>query len=293
MVQRYFCPNCRKSFSISNNNGMRIHKEKIHMAIKLLCESNGIRAISRTLNIHQETVLKILSIAGKQSYKFTEDKVRNVKCEVMAVDEIHTIVQAKDWNVYPKKDDVGSQYTFLAVDLKSRFILNSLTGQRSQDNAVKFFEKVKDRVIGRFQLNTDAWNGYCGCKGHKNAVKTVFGDEIDHATEEKQFKKLGQFVSRSLAKTIRKRRVGNPDLEMASTSYVERTNLTLRNFNRRFTRSTLGFSKKLLNLRYSVSLFTWHQNFARKHTTLKTTPAIVLGVLSTIVSIQDLWSYTC
>lgn len=271
---------------------MRIHKDKINMVIKLLCESSGIRSISRTMNIHQQTVLKILEISGKLAYRHAEDKVRNVTCEVLQVDEIHSIVHAKDWNVQPKVESLGSQYTFLAIDAKSRFIVNSLTGQRTHQNAVKFFEKVKDRVMNRFQLNTDAWNGYAGSRGTKNAVKHVFGDEIDHATEEKEFMKLGQFVSRSLAKTVRKRRIGNPDLDKASTSYVERTNLTLRLFNRRFTRSTLGFSKKLINLRHSISLFSWHQNFARKHTTLKTTPAIVLGVSSTIMTIQELWNYT-
>jgi hypothetical protein len=39
-------------------------------------------------------------------------------------------------------------------------------------------------------------------------------------------------------------RRGNPDPERISTSYMERTNLTIRLFNRRFTRLTLGYSKK-------------------------------------------------
>jgi hypothetical protein len=72
---------------------------------------------------------------------------------------------------------------------------------------------------------------------------------------------------------------------------VERTNLTLRLFNRRFTRCTLGYSKKLINLRHSVSLFAWNFNFARKHATLKTSPAIAMGISVAIMTVDQLWNY--
>jgi len=271
---------------------MRIKKEKIHAVIRLLCESNGIRAIHRLTGLHQETVLKILELSGKLADKFQNDKIKNVNCEVLQADEIHTMVHAKDWNVFPKDPMKGSQYAFLAVDAKSKLIINSLIGQRTIDNAVKFFSTVKERVAGRFQLNTDAWNGYSGSVGRKNSIKTVFRTEIDHATEEKHFYKKGQFVSRSLAKTVRKPRVGNPDLGRASTSFVERTNLTLRQFNRRFTRCTLGYTRKFINLRHSLSLFSWHFNFVRKHTTIKSTPAIASGIALAIMTVVELWDYT-
>src|SRR5207302_8850038 len=48
-------------------------------------------------------------------------------------------------------------------------------------------------------------------------------------------------------------------------SHVERTNLSVRLFTRRFTRLTLGYSKKLANLKHAVALFVAHFNFCRKH----------------------------
>jgi transposase-like protein/IS1 family transposase len=289
IIQRYFCPECGKTFSHSNNHGMRIKKDKIHMVIKLLCESSGIRAISRLTGLHQQTVLKILKLSGQLSNLCMNEKIKNVKCEVIQADEIYTMVYCKDWNNISRDRSWGSQYSFLAIDAKSKLIVSSVTGQRTLENAVKFLQMLKSRVSGCFQLNTDAWSGYAGIRGHKSSIKTVFGSEIDHATEEKEFWKKDRFISKSLAKTIRKSRIGNPDLGKASTSYVERINLTLRNFNRRFTRCTLGYSKKLINLRYSMSLFIWNYNFARKHMKNKTTPAIAAGISFDIMTVCELW----
>lgn len=45
------------------------------------------------------------------------------------------------------------------------------------------------------------------------------------------------------------------------TSHVERNNLTIRTFMRRFTRLSLGFSKKLENLESAINLFMGYYNF--------------------------------
>jgi hypothetical protein len=54
-------------------------------------------------------------------------------------------------------------------------------------------------------------------------------------------------------------------MDNATTAHAERTNLSVRLFNRRFTRCTLGYSKKLENLKHAFALFAWHFNFCRKH----------------------------
>jgi len=72
--------------------------------------------------------------------------------------------------------------------------------------------------------------------------------------------------------------LGQPNIDTICTSHVERQNLNIRLFNRRFTRLTLGFSKKLSNLRHSVALFACYWNFCWKHTTTKQTPAQKAGL---------------
>jgi hypothetical protein len=76
-----------------------------------------------------------------------------------------------------------------------------------------------------------------------------------------------------------------------STSHVERTNLSVRLFTRRFTRLTLGYSKKLQNLKHAVALFLAHFNFCRVHSTHKQTPAMAAGLADHAWSVSELLSH--
>jgi len=81
---------------------------------------------------------------------------------------------------------------------------------------------------------------------------------------------------------------GNPDPAHISTSYVERSNLTLRMGNRRFTRLTNAFSKKVENHRHMVALFFLYYNFCRVHSTLRVTPAMEAGISDHIWSLEEM-----
>lgn len=73
-----------------------------------------------------------------------------------------------------------------------------------------------------------------------------------------------------------------------STSYVERQNLTMRMQIRRMTRLTNAHSKKLRNHKAATALHFCHYNFARRHETLRTSPAMAAGVSDRLWSTDDL-----
>ena len=71
---------------------------------------------------------------------------------------------------------------------------------------------------------------------------------------------------------------GSPNLDLISTSYAERANLTMRMSMRRFTRLTNAFSKKLENHVASFALWSMWYNFGRVHQTIGKTLAMAAGI---------------
>ena len=83
---------------------------------------------------------------------------------------------------------------------------------------------------------------------------------------------------------------GAPDRQHTTTSHVERANLTMSMGMRRFTRLTNGFSKKIENHMFAVSLHFMHYNFARVHKSLRVTPAMEAGISDHAWSIEEIVS---
>ena len=81
---------------------------------------------------------------------------------------------------------------------------------------------------------------------------------------------------------------GNPDLKNVSTSIVERSNLSIRMGNRRFTRLTNAFSKKMENHMHAMSFYFMVYNFVKIHSSVKCSPAMAAGVTNTLWSIEDI-----
>ena len=147
-------------------------------------------------------------------------------------------------------------------------------------------EDCASRIKNRVQITTD---------GHESlleAVEQAFGADIDYAQLQKIYGAVAENDTRySPAKCIgcdMKVVSGDPDPKHVSTSYVERSNLTLRMGMRRFTRLTNAFSKKVENHRHVVSLFFLYYNFCRVHPTLRVTPAMEAGISDHVWSIEEL-----
>ncbi len=292
MVQRFQCLKCGTSFSEAQPlEGVRIDTAKAAQVVHLLVEGVGIRAISRLTRLHQETVLNVLESAGEHCAKLLAAKVRNVKVESVQVDETFCFVGCKQRNNAGNNYHLGDQYLFLAIDSKSKIILNHIIGKRDSGNTYWLVNDLNERVAGRFQLTSDAFAPY------KNCVAKALGDRVDFAQLMKLYgTKVGPDSKNAEVRYspppivgIRKTVVsGNPDKSLISTSYVERTNLSIRLFQRRFTRLTLGYSKKIEFLRHSVALFIAHFNFCRKHSAHGQTPACAASLTGHTWKIEEL-----
>ncbi|MGH7984808.1 MAG: hypothetical protein ACREQX_00755 [Candidatus Binataceae bacterium] len=98
------------------------------------------------------------------------------------------------------------------------------------------------------------------------AIRRAFDSRVDYAQQIKVFASelnagRGRYSPPVMTKAQTDILLGDPSVEHISTSFVERQNLTVRMENRRFTRLTNAFSKKLANLKASVALHYAHYNF--------------------------------
>jgi hypothetical protein len=117
-------------------------------------------------------------------------------------------------------------------------------------------------------------------------------EDVDYAqvvkTYEADFVGEGRYSPPKIASTEKTPICGAPIAEYVSTSYVERSNLSMRMGMRRFTRLTNAFSKKLENHCAAVSLYVAHYNLVRQHRTIRVTPAVAAGVESRMWGLDEL-----
>jgi IS1 family transposase len=257
--------------------------------IHLLCEGSSIRAITRLTGASKNTVVRLLVDAGRACGEYQDRTLRNLPCKRVQLDEIWSFVYSKQDNVKRAKSapaNAGDAWTWTAICADSKLLISTLVGRRDTDYAVYFVDDLRSRLAQRVQVTSD------GHRPYLIAMDTVFGDDADYAMLVKTYGADPQAEKRySPAKFVSARKTkisGNPDPKHVSTSYAERQNLTMRMHMRRFTRLTNGFSKKLENLAYQVSLHQMFYNFVRIHQTLRVTPAMAAGVTDRLWEVSDI-----
>ncbi len=273
----------------------RLSDDRRAAIINALCEGNSIRATARLTGANKETVMKLLVEAGEFASAYQDIAHRNLKTIRVEADEIWAFVGAKQRRAVRPGD--GDIWTFTAIDSDSKLIMSWLVGPRTQENFDAFMVDLRSRVTRRIQLTTDGHGSYL------TAVRRAFKvGEIDYAQLVKQYGQLETGVDASrrysppvCTGALKVRQIGRPDPDLVSTSYIERSNLTLRMQNRRYTRLTNAFSKKAENHAHAASLFFLHYNYCRPHQTLtkaaqgvKTTPAMASGLTDKVWTVENI-----
>ena len=157
-----------------------------------------------------------------------------------------------------------------------------------------FMDDLCSRLTNRVQLTSDGHNSYL------QAVEGAFGADVDYAQLVKMYgvapeSAKGRYSPAECTGARKTWIEGDPDPKHVSTSYAERSNLTIRMHVRRFTRLTNAFSKKVENHAYAVALHMMYYNFVRIHSTLRMTPAMAAGVsdrlweMSDIIAMLEVW----
>jgi IS1 family transposase len=183
-----------------------------------------------------------------------------------------------------------AQYIFLPLDRTSKGILSYKVGKRNTNTTTEIIADLKDRVLSRPHISTDAFKPY------REVIEDFFGDECQYGRIIKQYRRVpGNQAARryspgDVVKVSRRRIIGHQ--REICTSHVERVNLSIRMQSRRFTRLTNGFSKKLANHKAAVALYAAHYNFCREHISIGMTPAMAVGLTGHCWTIEELLEQT-
>lgn len=176
--------------------------------------------------------------------------------------------------------------TWVGLDADTKLVASWYVGSRDSEAAMMFMDDLAPRLTSRVQLTSD------GHKPYLEAIEGAFGGDIDYAMLVKIYGAAPEGQRRyspAICTGARKFRVeGNPDSKHVSTSFVERSNLSMRMGNRRMTRLTNAFSKKAQNHAHMMAIYFMHYNFVRIHQTLKVTPAMAAGVTSKLWEMVDM-----
>ena len=258
--------------------------------LHLLCEGSSIRSVTRLMNVGKNTVIKLMIDAGEACAAYHDEHVRNLKSKRIQVDEIWSFTYAKEKNVASAKaapEGAGDTWTWTALDADTKFIAAWFVGGRDGECAEWFIRDLAGRLGNRVQLTSD------GHRAYLEAVEGAFGCDVDYAQLIKLYGAApggaaGRYSPADCTGIKKKPIEGKPDPKHISTSYVERSNLTMRMHMRRFTRLTNAFSKKVENHAHAVALFTTYYNFVRIHKTLRVTPAMAAGVSDRLWDVSDI-----
>jgi IS1 family transposase len=275
---------------------MRLPMDKAESILKLLVEGMSIRSIERVTQVHRDTIMRLLLLAGERSRQLMDAKMRNLQSRYLQCDEIWTYIGKKRRNVRSgDSPELGDQWVFVAMDAESKLVASFRIGKRNWESTSSFMRDLYGRMAEdhRTQITTDGFFFY------KQAVADAFALDADFAQLTKMFGDYGQFDSPEaryspprISGVISKVRQGDPDPDHISTSFVERQNLTMRMAMRRFTRLTNAFSKKLSHLKAAVALHFAYYNLCRVHGSLRVTPAMQSGIADHVWSIGELLQST-
>ena len=290
--QFYQCNQCRKVFTDARDNtldGMYLPVEKAEMVLKLLLEGNSVSSVERITEVHHTTILKLLVLSGEKCERIMAEKIRNVEVRDVECDELWAFIGKKQKRVRPEDDqNLGDNYTFVAIERHTKLVLNIALGKRDQRTTNAFVEGLRQATArSAFQITTDGFAPY------RSAITTTLHDRLTgFAQLIKVYRAASEGEGRYSPAEVASVEVvpvfGNPDPERICTSIVERSNLSTRMGLRRFTRLTNAFSKKWENHWAAVACWFAFYNFCRVHKSLRVTPAMAAGITDHVWEVREL-----
>jgi IS1 family transposase len=263
-------------------------REKRIAVLAALVEGNSERAVERLTGVNRETVGRLNLAFGEGAQRLHDRMARALSCVDIECDEAWSFCQVKEARVRPDHaPGSGEAYVYVGLDKPSRFVITWHVGKRDAENARAFIADMRTRLTVMPQIVTDGFAPYVA------AVGAEFGLSVDFAQTVKNYRSSGRrddhryepprdpFITKKIV-------YGSPDLDTASTAYIERNNGTMRAKIGRMRRLSYAFSKKAANHRAACALNYCAYNLTWVVRTLRVTPAMAVGITNHVWDMAEL-----
>lgn len=265
-------------------------KDKQIQIISALAEGSSLRAVTRMTGVHRTTVMNLGMRVGQGCARLLDEKMRDLTCHFLQFDEIWGFIGKKEKHRMPTEDPtLGDVWTFCALDSETKLVPAFKVGKRNHITANAFVSDVASRLNNRPQVSTDGLGAYL------EAVENAFGMNVDYGMIIKNYghdtghhHQERRYSAPEIVFSEKRHIVGRPDMDLVSTSHIERLNGTTRLHMKRLARLTYAFSKKLESFEAAVALHFAYYNLVRTHGSLKMTPAMAAGVEKSFWTVGDL-----
>ena len=291
-------------------NVLKLDRQK--MILHALLEGNSIRSTERLTGVHRDTICRLLVNFGRKCKDYMDSRLRGLTLNHVEVDEIWTFVYKKQGRLEAEEKaecfDKGDVYLWTALDKETKLVASFVVGKRSADNARKLMVDLRNRLVFPGPRQSDQTGAYLritqistdGFAAYPEAVDLAFGPYVKYGQLIKDYRnndQPGRYGPPEMVGTDRRRVFGMTEGEERTicTSHVERHNLTIRTLMQRFTRLSLGFSKKLENLEAACAMFLAYYNFVwrtrrpGKSGKYRVPAAMAAGVIPNLWTFNDLF----
>jgi transposase-like protein/IS1 family transposase len=305
------CRDCRKTFCDRYGTAfydLKTQEEKVQRAIQQGLEGLCPEAVARIEGVHPTTVGRWVDRACSQAKAADKEVVTGVWTENVELDELYSFAGEKHPDEQERDlEEIGQQWTHVAMARESRLMLEVVVGPRTQESATKLVEGAANRLApGCWPLwSSDGWEPYLFALTVAFAVLIHFikgkgrGRPKDSQVVPDPRVRYGQVVKqrsgRRLVSVTRRTVFGLAEsipLKQISTSLLERLNGTIRQHVASLHRKTRSFAKRRTTLDTQTQLFKSYYNLCRKHGTLKAkTPAQVAGLSDHCWTLRELLTF--
>jgi IS1 family transposase len=293
--------------------------DKVSTICELAAKGSNTSSIAEIVGVTKAAVIRHLRMSGDHAEAVSEAQTKDVPAVEVQLDEMWTFTHRKE--ALSEADILlghGENWIWTAVETKSRMVIAYVVGRHTLEEAREIVQKVKNscsdgpplfvsdelahyKTVLRELYSTQVPVPPTGKRGRPAGPQLILDPELLYATVHKHRKggiivKVERTVEFGTLEGVMECLKNSPS-KTINTSYVERFNLDLREWDSNLSRKSMAFSKAFYSLETKASLTIFRYNFIRPHRSLskpkkhggsKTTPAMAAGITDHPWSMKEL-----